>query len=91
MCLKYWFLPYWDWLFFGQIREIKSSRNVWGSPIRENKYPRKTENSRFTNISTRKIYQYRWFVEISIHENSRQSSFSKISRREMQNIQAREN
>ena len=36
-------------------REIKSSRKVWGSPIRENKYPRKTENNRFANTSTRKI------------------------------------
>ena len=40
---------------FCQIREIKSSRKVWGSPIRENKYPLKTENNRFANISTRKI------------------------------------
>ena len=40
---------------FGQIREIKSSRKVCGSPIRGNKYPRKTENNRFANISTRKI------------------------------------
>ena len=40
---------------FGQIREIKSSRKVWGSPIRENKYPRKTENNRFANISTPKL------------------------------------
>ena len=34
---------------FGQIREIKSSRKVSGSPIRGNKYPRKTENNRFAN------------------------------------------
>ena len=43
---------------FGQIRKIKSSQKVLGSPIRENKYPRKTENSQFANISTRKISQY---------------------------------
>ena len=55
---------------FGQIHEIKSSRKVWGSAIRKNKYSRKTENSRFENISTREISQYGWFVKISIHENS---------------------
>ena len=40
---------------FGQIREIKSSRKVWGSPIRENKSPRKTENSRFANMYSQNI------------------------------------